>query len=140
MCSSKDFHVIWYDLDTWPTNIFEGHCISFNQRHHVGDLWVRFEQRERKYVPNISFDSALTSQLTLEIGSSSWSPDRVQLKVHMPWKKIFPLSDIILTILTIYNYYSRSLHIIWTLSQIVLWRGKLCPEQGCYNYIILLWP
>lgn len=35
----KDFCVIRYDLDTWHTNIIQGHWIPFDQRRQVLFIW-----------------------------------------------------------------------------------------------------
>lgn len=42
-----DFNVAWYDLDPWPRDFNQGDCTFFDQRHYVGEVWSRLDQREK---------------------------------------------------------------------------------------------
>lgn len=40
MCSKKIL-CDQNDLDIWPTNIIQDHCIFFHQRHHMGQIGAK---------------------------------------------------------------------------------------------------
>lgn len=123
------FAWFWYDLDTWPTNIIQGHCIFFDQRYHVHEVWARL-QRKRRYVQDKGFLYIILlwpSYLTLKISSRSlhtlyskalfmWSMSQIGLSgkyiITYALKKEFSRGLIWPWTLT-FKLYSGPLHTLW---------------------------
>ena len=155
-----DFCVIWYDLDTWSTNIIRGHCISFDQRHHVGEVWAWLEQRERRCTPDKDFLNIILlwpSQFTLKIGSRSlhtlyskallmWSLSQIGVsrKYICSQKRIFAWSDMIFHPLPRNFMQGHCTSIndrdsLWVLARLDQRERRYAPDKD-FIYVILLWP
>lgn len=56
-----------YNLDIWFTNIIQGHCKSFDQRHYVGGVWARLEQRKKTNAPDKDFSIHSSTTFTFDV-------------------------------------------------------------------------
>lgn len=88
--SKKDFCVVRYYLDPWPTNFFKGHCIPFDYWYSVSEVpvWARLDKGERRYAPGQGFLSLflLCSNpylRTRDMFQGQWTPLRVKEREYM---------------------------------------------------------
>lgn len=108
-----DFCVIWYDLDSSSTNIIRGHCIYFEQRHHVGEVWGWMEQRERRYT---QYKTRIFKNIILVWPSQFlFTENRFKVTTHP------------------FTLYSKAL-LMWSLSQIGVSRNYICSQKRIFAW------